>query len=227
MTKRKTPLVVKIAAVVAAWIVAFSIDVEYDRRSPYIGDLTLVERVHLDRTPYVGMAESTGEFWLPIPWQEERIVSRRVMHGDTVLWTPGPQKEDQMELSHSPDGKRLLLWARTAELRWRLIDAGGGTMTAIPAMRPENFDPRRSEYPAWRIRVRGWSRDSRAVYVELEGTERERALSRPGSDQYVAYRELWTIDAADGSATRTQHCEQPVADRQNWDRTPCADDFGA
>ena len=148
------------------------------------------------------------------------------MHGDTVLWTPGPEQESRMELSHSPDGKRLLLWARTAEPQWRLIDALGGQMTAIPPLRPENFDPRRSEYPAWQIRVRGWSRDSRTVYVELEGTEHERQPSRPASGHYLAYRELWTIDAADGSARRAQHCEQSVADRQNWDGTPCADDFG-
>lgn len=219
-------MVVKIAAVVAAWIVAFSIDVEYDRTSPYVGDLTLVERVHLERTPYVGMAESTGDFWLPIPWQQERIVSRRVMHGDTVLWTPGPEGEKQMEISHSPDGKRLLLWARDAELRWRLIDAGGGQMIALPPLRPASFDPQRGEHPAWRLRVRGWSRDSRSISVELEGSERTRESSPAAAGRYVAYRELWTIDAGDGSATRAQHCEQPVANRQNWDRTPCADDFG-
>jgi hypothetical protein len=130
-----------------------------------------------------------------------------------------------MELSHSPDGKRLLLWARTAELRWHLIDAGGGGMIDVSPLRPERFDPRRSEYPAWRLRVRGWSGDSRTVFVELEGTQRQRSSGGPDAAGYTAYRELWTIDAADGSAARAQHCEQPVAEHQNWDRTPCADDF--
>ena len=53
-TRRRVVLALPLAIV--AWIVAFSIDREYQKTTTLAEGISLVETIHVTRTPYVGMA---------------------------------------------------------------------------------------------------------------------------------------------------------------------------
>jgi len=212
-----------VALVLIAWITFFSVDFEYDRKRPLAGGLTMVERVHVTRTPYVGMAESGGSFFLPIPYQTSDVESWRVMRGDSVVWQPEPG-ELEMQLSFSPDGKHLLVWDQVALNPWHVHEVAGPGEATVAPMRSATSQPSVSGMPDGLFRVLGWSSDSRRVYAALEGVDLKPPM-RDGMLQPYPYREVWAIDAAIGATTRLQRCEKPEPGTfPSWDGTPCADD---
>ncbi|HEX2717421.1 MAG TPA: hypothetical protein VHM67_07050 [Gemmatimonadaceae bacterium] len=212
------------ALAIIGWIVAFSIDVEYDRSRPLDGGLTMVERVHVTRRPYSGMVESTGSFFLPIPDQASHVESWRVMRGDSVIWAPSDPLEQEMRLSFSPDGRRVLLWMILAMKPWRVIDLRSGRSITVDSIRSASPSTSLIDMPEGLFSVMGWSRDSRRVYVALGGSDLKPPM-RDGMLQPYPFREVWAIDAATGTTIRVQRCEKAEpGNLPSWTGTACADE---
>ncbi|HEX2780036.1 MAG TPA: hypothetical protein VHM30_11080, partial [Gemmatimonadaceae bacterium] len=184
--------------------------------------LALVERVHVHRTAYVGMVESTGSFFLPIPYAQEEVVGKRVMRGARTVWTSHGVVEDR-RLAPSPDEQRLLLWERVAlpDYRWRILDTSGGPVVTVAELTPLGHVEERGVHasPGYLVRFLGWSPDSRSIEAETELVE---IAPNPdgGLGIQTFIRELWTIDASTGAAKRTERCTRP---NDEWTDGPCAD----
>lgn len=214
-----------VALGIAAWIVVWSIDFEHDRTTQLSPHLTLVERVHSDRRAYVGMVESTGSFFFPFPAAQEKVVGKRVMRGSTTVWA-GEGLEVERRLAPSPDERYLLVWEMVPlpQYRWRILDTSGGRAITLRELVPLRVDPTGiPDIPGYLVHFRGWSPDSRSVNAMT--TQVEYAPVPSGGTGIPTFiRELWTIDASSGAATRTRRCERP---NNEWTDGPCADLPGA
>ena len=86
--------------VVVAWVVAFSIDREYEQTTTLAEGISLVETIHVTRTPYVGMAEAGGSFVLPFPNSTADVIAQELRRGDSVIWRgSGEERYDFIRVS--------------------------------------------------------------------------------------------------------------------------------
>ena len=195
---------------IVAWIVAFSIDREYEQTQTLAEGISLVETIHVTRTPYVGMAEAGGSFVLPFPNSSADVVAQELRRGETVIWRG--TGEDQYDFHISPDRAYAAGQHRLHSKPWLVIDLERGNIVTVgePTRAPRMHD---YSFP---LQFGGWSVDSRAVFGVVEGSvTNDRGESR-------RYREIWSVDPVTGATTRLHDCELPSSEREDWSATPCA-----
>ena len=194
---------------IVAWIVAFSIDREYQQTTTLAEGTSLVETIHVTRTPYVGMAEAGGSFVLPFPNSSADVIAQELRRGERVVWRG--TDEDRYDFHVSPDRTHAVAQHRPQAKPLLVIDLErGGTVTVGEPSRA----PRMHDY-SFPLQFGGWSTDSRTAFAVVEGSvTNDRGETR-------RYREIWSVDPVTGAATRVHDCELPSSERPDWSPTPC------
>jgi hypothetical protein len=87
MLKRKWKYVLAAVLAPLAWLIFFSIDFEYNKKTDLGGGMTLISTIHVDRSPYWGMADSGGSFYIPfIPSSNSQMIRQKVIRNHAVVW---------------------------------------------------------------------------------------------------------------------------------------------
>ena len=207
-TRRRVALALPF--VVITWIVAFSIDREYEQTTTLAEGISLVETIHVTRTPYVGMAEAGDFFILPFPNSSADVIAQELRRGETVIWRG--TGEDQYDFYISPDRARVLGQHRPHSKPWLVIDLQRGSTVTVGEL---SRAPRMHDY-VFPLQFGGWSSDSRVAFGVVEGSvTTDRGESR-------RYREVWSVEPTTGAATRLHDCELLSSERLDWSATPCA-----
>lgn len=207
-TRRRVALALPLAIV--AWIVVFSIDRDYEQTTTLAEGISLVETIHVTRTPYVGMAEAGGSFVLPFPNASDAVVAQELRRGEAAIWRGSG--EERYDFHVSPNRAHAVAQDRPRAKPWLVVDLERGTTVTVgePSRAPRMHD---YSFP---FQFGGWSTDSRAALAAVEGSvTNDRGESR-------RYREIWSVDLVTGAATRLHDCDLPSSDRPDWSATPCA-----
>jgi len=214
-----------LAAVLApvAWLIFFSIDYNYDKKTDLGGGLTLVSTIHVDRSPFQTMADSGGTAFIGFtPYSNSQMVRQKLVRQQSVIW------EMQEEIpglrtycaAVSPDHHYLLIRQLVGNYFWRVHDLYTGQEIELKI--PELLIPvgRRPHYNSFMFGR--WSEDSKFVYTAEDGEEEHEG-------QRSSYREIYRIAASNLAVEDVQHCHQKPAVSQtehlNWDNTPCAGSY--
>jgi hypothetical protein len=206
-TRRRVALALPF--VVIAWIVAFSIDREYEQRTTLAEGISFVETVHVTRTPYAGMAEAGSFFILPFPNSSADVIAQELRRGQTVIWSG--TGEDRYDFHISPDRAYAAGQHRPQSKPWLIIDLERGTTVTVGE---PSREPRMHDY-SFPLQFGGWSTDSRTALGVVEGSvTNDRGESR-------RYREVWSVDPVTGAATRLHDCELPSSEQPDWSTTEC------
>ena len=214
--RRSLYIALGVALFVVIWVLAFSIDREYQRSTDLGGGVVLVETVHIFRSAYTEIADSGGSAWLPMPFRSESVIHQKVLRNGAVLWEGPPDKT--YNASVSPDHHYLLVWPQVHTEWWRVYDLSTGNY--IEVYRPKDL-PGMADYMV-PLKFGRWSDDSQRILAVIEGTE----IERPNN--WMKYRETYLVDPSNGDLYKQNHCHQPVPDDQkpvsrlNWDNSPCA-----
>ena len=201
--------------IVVAGVIFLSVDREYLRTTDLGGGVSLVETVHVTRSPVTTIADSGGEATIPIPYHDEAVIHQKVLRHGALLWEAPAGKT--FRTSVSPDARYLVVWDDVHTEWWQAYDLANGTQLEIHMpVHPGIGD---GMVP---LRFGHWSPDSLSIVVALDGEEVE------PQNNWMLYREIYLLDPADGSFTRQQHCHTPYPQplvRPKWDTTPCAGKF--
>ena len=80
-----------------AWLIFFSIDYNYDKKTDLGGGMTLISTIHVDRSPFQTMADSGGSALIGFtPYSHSEMVRQKLMRGHTRCLgdergNPGPE----------------------------------------------------------------------------------------------------------------------------------------
>jgi hypothetical protein len=216
---RRTIYIFVIAAgLLLGGLIAMSTDSEYARTTDLGHGVSLVETVHVTRSPVTTIADSGGEATIPIPYRGEGVIHQKVLRRGVLLWESLPGKI--YRTSVSPDGRYLVVWDHVHTEWWVVYDLASGSQLEVhlpvhPGM-GDGMVP---------LHFGHWAEDSRSILVALDGEEIEPTRDR------MFYREIYWLDPANGNFTRLQHCHGPYPPdeapftRPNWETTPCAGKF--
>ena len=203
------------ALLLAIYIIAYSIDREYQRTTDLGGGVTLIETVHIYRSAYTVIADSGGSAVIPVPFRRESVIHQKVLRNGSVLWE-GPA-DKIYSASVSPNYHYLVVWDHVHTEWWRVYDLSTGN--SIEVHLPEHPGMGDGMVP---LRFGRWSGDSRFIHVALDGEE----VEKPNA--WMRYRETYLLDPSNGNFFKQNHCHQPYPEgaqalpRANWDDSPCA-----
>ena len=200
-----------VAFLVVAYGMVFSRDGDHVRTTR-MGRFTLVERVHVTRHPFIHLAESGRDAYIPIPYANEEIVGQRLVVNDTTVWI-APEPDGPYFADPSPDGSMVVMRPHTSIYPWRVVHASGAeVLVEIPDNLWRN---ERGDYPFhfWR-----WSDDGRTIDAYTRGW---RPDEQAGPGVLTSYRRIWRIDPEDGSSEVIAACEQPFSEQPDWRGTDC------
>ena len=173
---------------------------------PYTHTVEITPRVvlrehHLRQwSLFIGIADSSGSVFLPIPYASDTIISTDLLMEGHGVRSYGPYAD----FYSSPDQRVILvepgLHAKPFELL--NVDTGAMVRVDVPPGVPQ------SHYFVYPFGFLRWSGDT--VIVEVTGTY----VKGPG--RLLAYRELWEIDATTGGASHISREEQPWSEHLEW-----------
>jgi hypothetical protein len=223
MLKRKSTYILAAVLAPVAWLIFFSIDLEYDKKDDLGGGMTLISTTYVVRHPYWGMADTGGSFFIPfIPSSNSEMVRQRLVRNHTVLW-----EMNEVEIpgyrsycaAVSPDRHYLLARQLGDNNFWRIHDLATGRYLELNVMGMRVPIGRHRHYNSFMFGH--WSEDSKFVYAAEDGEEDHEGQQR-------SYREIYRIAAWDLNVEDQDHCHQKLDPRQeqlNWDNTPCAGSY--
>ena len=208
-----------IGALVVLWFVFWSVDFHRQRTTRLSEHLSLVERVHVERSAFTLGGGDGGFFVLPIPSRYERVVGQRVVRDGATVWTGavGAYANRDVDVFASPDERLLAFQSRVRQDPLVIHDLANGRGTPIP----EPDAVRAKDHYGYEPRFFGWSADSRALYLVTQEADF-------GDNVYERWiRSIWRVDARDGRTTLDRQCENRFTfdpDRgPDWSATACAD----
>jgi hypothetical protein len=215
LLRRSSYSVLAAVLLIAIYVMALSIDREYQRTTDLAPGVTLIETIHVFRSAFTVIADSGGRTWVPTPYRTEGVIHQKVVRNGAVLWEGRSDKT--FDTAVSPDHHYLLVWDKVHTEWWRVYDLSTGTFREIylpthPGM-GDGMVP---------LRFGRWSDDSRFILAALDGEEFEQPNNR------MRYRETYLVDASNGDFCKQNHCHQPYPEdakslpRANWDNSPCA-----
>src|SRR3982751_4592441 len=126
MLKRKWKYV--LAAVVLApviWLILFSIDYDYDKKSDLGGGMTLLSTIHVERSPFQIMADSGGSALVGLtPYSNSQMVRQKVISNGAVVWEMNEEIPGMRTYcaAASPDHHYLLIRQLVGNYFWRIRD---------------------------------------------------------------------------------------------------------
>lgn len=223
MRNRKWKYLLAAALVPLAWIIVFSIDYEYDKKTDLGGGMTLISTIHVERSPFQIMADSGGSALVGFtPYSNSQMVRQKLVHGQTVVWEMHEEIPGLRTYCAgvSPDHHYLLIRQLVGNYFWRIHDLRTGQEIELKIAEMLVPVSRRPHYNS--LMFGRWSEDSRFVYAAEDGEEEDEGQKR-------SYREIYRIAASDLAVEDIQHCHQELAvspsEHLNWDSSSCAGSY--
>jgi hypothetical protein len=200
-------LILILSAPVLIWPIMCAAPEMFISHKPYTKKVALAEGVWIIEEHDV----ETAPFWgiegvlIPAPPTSHDLVSStELFANERSLGRFG----EFAKFDISPDAKRVLVEPGLHAKPFLIVEVENGNRVEVPVSAgiPDGHD---YVYPLTFIR---WTDDSSSVLTQVTGAyvDEKRGL--------LGYRELWTVDAASGTATRTRRDEQPWSEHLNWSR---------
>ena len=158
--------------------------------------------------PFLGMAHNGEGFIFPQPMTDKVLKEQRLLRDGNVFYSVVSSARPETRWKTyfvSPDETKVVLqdWLHGKPTGVLRVDTGRIVTVDAP-----EIDGHYNVYP---FTFREWSKDSNSFVVEVNGTY----VKGPG--QFLAYRELWRVQADTGKAKRIKRQEQPWQESLKWE----------
>lgn len=191
-----------LGTLVVAWLVFWSVNFTYTKKTKLSEHLVFVDRIEADRSPFT--------YYLPVPSRWDHSIEERIELDGAPIWRMKGPSEPQYFLRDvdavlSPDGRHVALVPRIPLAELTILDVPAHKV--VDAIDPPN-DSGHDFYGRW-LRFLHWSPDSRSLVTAHDDFD----LQEHGVT--LRTRDIWNVDALTGEPTRGGRCQVADSTRDN------------
>ena len=181
---------------------------ELEEKKKLSAHIVLCERYLTSTYPFIGMAHNDKGFIFPRPTTDKVLKEQALQRdGKTIFSIVDDPRRDTRWKSYyvSPDESLVVLqdWLRAKPTEVLSVDTGKTVVVETHEIEGHYF-----VYPFGFVK---WDESSASFTVEVTGT----FVKGPG--EFLAYRELWRVQADTGKARQIKRQEQPWQEELTWE----------